>query len=137
MVLDVADEDRLSALLTLTSGDPGWIRRRFRRKRMMTSAIVKGPDGVSRATILDMSPGGMFIKTDLDGEVGDAVLVKIGVPGTTQHSFPCEVVRVEDGHLAVMLTGIPLEVRYGSYEPRKERGRVERPRHPFRIRSSA
>jgi hypothetical protein len=127
MELDITDEDRLNTLLTLTSGDPGWTRRRFRRRQMMTPATVKGPDGVCRATILNMSPDGMLLRTDLDLEVGDAVLVKTGVPGTTQHSFPCQVVRAEDGHAAVTLNGIPLEVRYGSYRPRRERGRVLRP----------
>lgn len=131
MKLSFADEDRLAVLISALGGDPGWVRRRFRRRRMMVPAIVKG-SGVARATILEMSPDGMLLEAALDVTPGDRVLVKVGRPGTesVQHSFPCRVVRVERrgdlARMALALAGIPLEVRYGSY-----RSELQRPTQPL------
>lgn len=117
MTLSVDEEDRLGLLISALGGDPGWVRRRFRRKGLLLSAIIKGVCGVARASVLNMSPGGMLLVAELDAEPGESVLVKFGRPGAVQYSFPCRVERVgrhgDAQHLALAVTGIPLEVRYG------------------------
>lgn len=129
------EEERLTVLIAALGGDPGWVRRRFRRRMMMLPAIIKG-HGIARATILNMSPDGMLVAAGLDVSEGESVLVKIGRPGadSAQRSFPCRVVRVERrgeaSLMALTLSGIPLEVRYGSYQT------AERPSQPMPIRKT-
>lgn len=129
------EEERLTVLIAALGGDPGWVRRRFRRRMMMLPAVVKGR-GIARATILNMSPDGMLVAAPLEVSEGDSVLVKIGRPGSdsAQRSFPCRVVRTERrgeaSLIALALSGIPLEVRYGSYPT------AERSSQPLQIRKT-
>lgn len=141
MALTADEEDRLSVLISIVGRDPDRMRRRFRRKPMLMPAIVKGPGGVARATVVNMSPGGMLMVTGLDVEVGELVLVKVGRPGSVQHSFPCKAVRVEEHDseslVALTVTGIPLEVRYGGFQTRELEMPRERVTQPLdRIRNT-
>jgi len=124
MKLSPEAQERLTLLLAMVAGDPvdpicpvRGQRRHFDRRSMLLPAIVKAAGRTSRATIFDMSPGGMFLVTQLEVEVGDVMLAKIGEPGMVQYSFPCRVVRVEQRggsyQVALALSGIPLEVHYG------------------------
>jgi hypothetical protein len=136
MRLSLDEEDKLAVLLSALGGDPGWVRRRFRRKAMLVTALVKGTRGVARATVLNMSPGGMLLVADLDADVGETVLVKYGRPGTVQYSFPCRVERVElqsgARHIALSFSGIPLQVCYGEHQ-----GAVRPRGGPISIRKTA
>jgi hypothetical protein len=116
--LSQADEDKLMVFIAALGGDPGWSRRRFRRKATMLAAVVKTSSRLARGTVLNMSPGGMLLTSSIRARVGESILVKIGRAGGVQHSFPCQVVRVEEQggawQVGVRLAGIPLQVCYGS-----------------------
>ena len=117
MSLSAPDRAHLFALLKSFGGDPGGAQRKHRRLPLMLAAVIKVGTRLGRATLLNMSAGGFFLAASIQAHEGDPVLLKVGDPaGGVQYSFPCKVLRARHergaNHLALAISGIPLEVRY-------------------------
>lgn len=109
------DADRHQGVRTLMSGDPGWGRRSYRRLPLLAPAELRARSRRGQALVLNMSAGGLYLATMLEGDVDDIIQVKLAGPGA-QYLFPCVVRRADTRspvfrQLAVELSGIPLELR--------------------------
>ncbi|MCC6751811.1 MAG: PilZ domain-containing protein [Deltaproteobacteria bacterium] len=106
----------LSELSRLLEGDSRTKRRRHRRLACLMPALLKSAAGHTRATVFNLSGGGMFVATREALEPGEAVQVIVGREREVLYTFIAEVTRRESRHgiagVGLVFRGTPLVRRY-------------------------
>ena len=88
--------------------------RRHPRVNVRLAAVVKLQARTLKATVVDLSAGGLCFETDVGLPVGKRILVKMESADHSQFTFSARVLRVSEGkrhRIAAVFEGIPLELR--------------------------
>ncbi len=115
------ESQRLGSLQSLLEHRDAEQRRSHRRQASMLPVLLKAGRRLVRGTALNVSGGGMLLACPAELEPGAQVRATFGNPGETQYIFTCKVTRRDEVGYGLSFTGIPLEIRYGSYLRTAER----------------